>query len=58
MNTFNKIRREIDAHIPGTEINLARQKRKLERELRAQGYSRAAAVAIVSKRFAQHEKQP
>lgn len=56
MTLIAKIRREIAAHIPGTEINLARQKRQLERQLRADGYSRTAAVAIVARKFAQHEK--
>lgn len=51
MNAFDKIRREIAAHVPGTEINLARQKRQLERQLRADGYSRTHAVAEVAKRF-------
>ena len=51
MSAFDKIRREIAAQIPGTEINLARQKRKLEKQLRVDGYSRAAAVAIVARRF-------
>lgn len=43
MNAFDKIRRAVAARIPCTHANCARQKR-------------TAAVTIVARRFAQHEK--
>lgn len=51
MTLIDRLRRAVAAHVPGSEINLARQKRTLERELRTQGYSRTHAVAEVARRF-------
>jgi len=46
-----RIHRAIAARIPGTAVNIAEQKRRMERELRAQGHSRGYARAIVSEHF-------
>jgi len=51
MNTLDKIRRAVIAHVPGSALHLAKNKRLLEKQLRADGWSRAAAVAEVSRRF-------
>lgn len=50
MMTFSKIRRAVAARIPGSEINRAVEKRRLERALRADGWSRAAAKTETQKR--------
>lgn len=46
-----RIRRAITATIPGTAINLAEKKRRMERDLRAQGLSRSHARALASEKF-------
>jgi len=51
MNLVNTIRRAIAAQIPGSAVNIAREKRELERQLRADGWSRAAAKAETHKRY-------
>lgn len=51
MGTFKNIKKTISAHIPGSTLNIAAAKRKLEKELRAAGYSRSHAVAEASRRF-------
>ncbi len=55
MTTFDKIRRAVAAHIPGSAANLAahlaEQKRQFEKEWRAQGYSRNEAKTLVATRF-------
>lgn len=43
--------RPADPRVPGSVRRLAEQKRALERKLRADGWSKAAAVAEVSRRF-------
>jgi hypothetical protein len=40
-----------DPRSPGSVRRLAEQKRQLERQLRADGWSKAAAVTEVSRRF-------
>jgi len=55
MNIFKKIRRAIVTNIPGSQAqadaNFAKEKRQLEHQLRADGWSRAAAVAEVARRL-------
>lgn len=46
-----RISRAIVSLVPGTAANIAAEKRRQERELRAQGHSRGYATAIVSARF-------
>ena len=43
--------RTVLERIPGTVANVARQKRALEKELRAAGVSRSRAKAVASERF-------
>ena len=43
--------RDVDPRIPGSGRDLATQKRRLERQLRRDGWSRAAAVAEVARRY-------
>jgi hypothetical protein len=50
MSIIRKIRRAIVARIPGSEINIAVEKRRLERDLRADGWSRAAAKTETQRR--------
>lgn len=38
------------------ELLVAHEKRRMERELRAQGHSRAEAVALVAQRYRNREK--
>lgn len=45
--------RDIDPRCPGSRRQLAEQKRRLERRLRADGWSKAAAIAEVSRRYAE-----
>lgn len=51
MDTLNKIRCAIVARIPGTVAYEAMTKRRIERELRAAGYSRSHAVAEAARIF-------
>lgn len=44
--------RDVDRRTPGSIIDLAVQKRRLEKQLRADGWSRKAAAAEVSRRYA------
>lgn len=55
MNMLEKLVHAVAQKIPGTAASIALAKRRLERELRAQGYSRAQAVAMVSARFRNRE---
>lgn len=48
---FKKLCKKITAVIPGTAINVAQQKRRMEKELREKGYSRTHAVAVVAEHF-------
>lgn len=57
MSILSKIGTAIAAKIPGSVPNIAREKRLLERQLRADGWSRKAAATEVARRFA-HEKTP
>jgi hypothetical protein len=50
-----RISRAVVAQIPGTTANIAAEKRRAEKELRAAGYSRAEAVTMVSARFRNRE---
>jgi len=43
--------REVDPRAPGSSLNLAIQKRLFEKKLRADGWSKAAAIAEVGKRY-------
>lgn len=51
MSILSEIGKAVIAKIPGSAINIAREKRKLERELRAAGYSRKSAATLVSERY-------
>lgn len=51
MNILNKLHKTIAARIPGSAANIAAAKQKLEKELRAAGYSRSHATAEASRRF-------
>ena len=48
---LENVRRTVAAWIPGTVPNIAQRKRQMERELRAKGYSRTHAVAVVAEHF-------
>ncbi len=50
MNVLHKIRRAIVSQIPGTVANVATEKRQIEHALRADGWSKAAAIAEASRR--------
>jgi len=54
MNTLDKIRRAVIAHVPGSALHLAKNKRLLEKQLRADGWSRSGAVIEVARRFKRH----
>lgn len=43
--------KRVAALIPGTGAATAQAKRKMERDLRAQGYSRSEALRLTSKHF-------
>lgn len=45
------ITKKIAALIPGTRAHLASDKRRMEHELRAAGYSRSQAVAMTALHF-------
>lgn len=45
--------REVDPRSPGTKLDLAQQKRRLEKQLRADGWSQAAAKTEVGRRYAE-----
>lgn len=51
-NSFDKIRRVLAAHVPGTVANVALAKRQMERQLRANGHSRKEAMTLTAERFA------
>lgn len=51
MSILSKIGKAVIAAIPGSAISVAREKRKLEKDLRAAGHSRKSAATIVSERF-------
>jgi hypothetical protein len=51
MSILSKIGKMIEEKIPGSAMNVAREKRKLEKELRAAGYSRKNAATLVAERF-------
>lgn len=51
MSILSKIGKAVAAAIPGSAISVAREKRKLEKQLRAAGHSRKNAAALVSERF-------
>jgi hypothetical protein len=46
----SKIARDVLALVPGTKAHIAAEKRRVERALRAAGWSRSAAVADVARR--------
>lgn len=48
---FETLKKKVTGMIPGTPINIAQQKRKMEKELREKGYSRTHAVAVVAAHF-------
>ena len=48
---LKQIIKTIAGHVPGTAANLALKKRAFEKSLRAQGYSRTAAMAVASRHF-------
>jgi hypothetical protein len=48
---LNKISKFVAAHIPGTALNRARQKRRMEKQLRAEGHSRTQAMTLVNQHF-------
>lgn len=52
---LDTIRRNVAALIPGTAINIAQQKRRMERDLQKQGLSRSHAQAIVAEHFKQKQ---
>lgn len=52
LNPLSKIIKVIAVRIPGTTINVAQAKRAMEKRLRAEGYSKTHAVALVSQHFA------
>lgn len=54
MNPLSKIRRAILAAVPGTVANVAAEKRRIEKQLRADGWSRRAACAEAAKRCKSH----
>lgn len=54
---FEKATKKIAGLIPGTGANIAMQKRAIERRLRAEGFSRTHAAAIVAERFKQSTLQ-
>jgi len=51
MKALDTIRRNIVAAIPGTALNVAQAKRRMERQLRADGYSRKESMTLASKHF-------
>lgn len=53
MSKYAPTWRDVDPRCPGSRRQLAEQKRRLERQLRAAGWSRAAAVAEVARRYAE-----
>jgi len=57
LDTLSKIRKVIAVHVPGTAANVAQVKRAMEKRLRAEGYSRTHAVALVSEHFSKHLKE-
>lgn len=57
MSILSKISKKIAAAIPGSGISVAREKRLLEKQLRADGWSRKAAATEVARKFG-HEKNP
>jgi hypothetical protein len=44
--------RDVDPRTPGSAADLSVQKRRLEKQLRANGWSRSAAVTEVARRYA------
>ncbi len=56
-NTLEKIRKVIAAHVPGTAINLAQQKRAMEKRLRAEGHSKKDALVLTVQHFAKQLKE-
>ena len=50
-----RIRRWLVSQIPGTAANIARGKARMERALRADGWSRSAALAETVRRFKGHD---
>lgn len=44
--------RDVDPRTPGSAADLAVQKRRLEKKLRAEGWSRNAALTEVARRYA------
>lgn len=48
---FERLQKKIVGLLPGTALNIAQQKRSVERRLRAEGFSRSAATAEVARRF-------
>lgn len=52
LDSFDKFSRALFARVPGTTINVAQAKRKMERELRARGHSRKEAMTLTAERFA------
>jgi hypothetical protein len=56
---IGKLARRVLAHVPGTEANaraeLAAAKRDLEKRLRADGWSRAAAKVEAAHRLGHHD---
>ena len=48
---IKRISRAVAALVPGTRSNISKRKRQMETTLRAQGYSRTHAMAIVAERF-------
>ncbi len=57
LDPLAKICKVIAAHIPGTAVNVAQEKRQMEKRLRAEGHSRTHATALVSQHFAKHLKE-
>lgn len=46
---YRNLRRSVLAMVPGSVPNVAKQKRDLERQLRAQGYSKRDALIAAGK---------
>lgn len=47
--------RDVDPRTPGSAVDLALQKRRLEKQLRADGWSHKAARTEVARRYAARE---
>ncbi|MDO8262187.1 MAG: hypothetical protein Q7T21_03070 [Gallionella sp.] len=56
MTMLDALKKKVVGMIPGTPLNIAQQKRAMEKELRKQGYSGTHARGLVSEHFSNQMK--